>query len=957
MTSARPAALALLATLLLARVLAGQVPSPTGSLYGTALDAEGKYLPGVVVTLSGPGAAQVATTNTKGDFRFLNLSPGAYSVTLERTGFETARREATITLGKNAVLMITMSVAGAVEEVLVSGESLSSDSRQTETGETFDRKYLDTIPTTRDPWTILRQVPGVLVGNMNVNGSETGTQSTFVGKGSRADQNTYNLDGVAITDVGGGAPMYFDFDSFEDIEVVTGGSDPEIATPGVALNLVTRRGTNELKGSGRAYYFFPSSVDSPNRVPSNGSWDYGLEAGGPLWKDHLWLWASWGANDIPAETAVLSDGEVFRGINELGQWNAKLNAEPFSGNSLTLFYLHTNKVFDGRGAGPYRSIASSWYQTTPTDVYRGADAQVLSQKVFAAISFSYVGGDFTLAPKGGLDVQADIDADYVWQNSYLHYNSRRPQRQAGITASGFFETGSLSHELKFGFGYRHTQTDSLTVWPGNQVWGNEYSGLATVTRTSNPKYLVNYYDTYVGDTIQSGSLTVHLGLRFDYQQARNRPSAVPANPAFPELLPAVQYGGDENYAITWRLLQPRVGATYALGQEKKTLLRASYSKFADQLGKQIYLINAFPGPAALYYYWTDADGSHTVERDEVDTSSLLYWDYVNPLDTASNVPVNQVSPDYKSPKTSELIFGIERQIGANLKASIAYTHRSVQDAAFPWFPYAAQPIVGVTPADYRYAGNASGTATAADGFALSFSEPYYALDACPDPCAGIVIENRPDYSMTYNGVELQVEKRFSRGWSLRAGFGYNDWNQTVGPGAIVNPNNLRGGTNASGAVVEPAGDFLGNSGSFVNSKWQFNMSGTVLLPLGVTAAVNFFGRQGFPTVYFVRAILNDSRGRQNIPLQIGQVSAYRNPDVYQLDLHVERPFRVGRFTFTPALDCFNVIDSHTVLQRSGFVGFYNATGEEPSFDQDANFNSPSELLSDRTFRAGLRISF
>jgi hypothetical protein len=68
---------------------------------------------------------------------------------------------------------------------------------------------------------------------------------------------------------------YFDFDSFQDIEVVTGGSDPALATPGVALNLVTRRGTNELKGSGRGYYFFPSSQGSGDQVSSDGGYDYG----------------------------------------------------------------------------------------------------------------------------------------------------------------------------------------------------------------------------------------------------------------------------------------------------------------------------------------------------------------------------------------------------------------------------------------------------------------------------------------------------------------------------------------------------------------------------------------------------------------------------------------------------------------------------------------------------------
>ena len=952
-----------MAMLISAAVLA-QNPAPSGNLYGTVLDESNQSLPGVTVTLLGPGAAQTATTASNGDFRFLNLSPGNYSVTLERSGFQTVRREVSIALGQNAVFTITMPVAAA-EAVTVQGESAATDTRQTETGATLQRKELDTIPTTRDPWAILRQVPGVLVANMNVNGSASGVQSIFVGKGAHSDQNSYNLDGVAVTDMAatGSTPLYFDFDSFEDIEVVTGGSDPSLATPGVSLNMVTRRGTNQLRGSGRMYYFFPSSEGSADQVAAYGSWDYGMEAGGPLWKDHAWLWAAGAANNIKGETVFLPDGQPFRSANKIHQWNAKLDAQLVPANTLTLFYNQFDKVFAGRDAGPNRSLSASWNQTTPSSAYKVEDSQVLSQKVFASAYFSYLSGDFTLSPVGGLDRQADLDADYVWQNSYFFFRSHRPQHQAGATVSSFFDTGPLNHELKFGFGYRHTRADSLTVWPGDQLFGNEASGLAAVTRAANAKYEVNYYDTYLGDTIRAGNLTINAGLRFDYQQGKNLPSSVPANPVLGELLPAVNYPGDAGFPITWRSVEPRVGATYSLGKDRKTIVRASYARFANQLGSEIFNSNAFPGPATLYYYWTDSNGNHRVDPGEVDTSpsNLAGALYVNPLDTASTASVNQISPNLKPPVTDEFIVGAERQIFSDFSASIAYTHRSARNLEFlgyPFPPHGGQPIPGVSRSDYEYAGNATGTATS-DGFSLSFSEPYYALTSCPDPCTGVLIANRADYSMLYDGLELQVVKRLSHGWSLRAGFAYNDWRQSVGPRGIVDPNNLRGGTNANGAVIEPAGRAGGRGGgSLINSKWQFNLNGTLELPLGFMAAANFFGRQGFPTAYFVRAITRDAAGRDDIWLQIGHVDDYRNADVYQLDLHLERLIHIGStFTITPAVDCFNAVNSHTVLQRVGRVGVYTATGDTPSFQPDKTLNQPIERLSDRTFRLGARISF
>ncbi len=168
----------------------------------------------------------------------------------------------------------------------------------------------------------------------------------------------------------------------------------------------------------------------------------------------------------------------------------------------------------------------------------------------------------------------------------------------------------------------------------------------------------------------------------------------------------------------------------------------------------------------------------------------------------------------------------------------------------------------------------------ADGFVLSFSEPYYALLDCPDPC-GTILQNRPDASETYDGVEVQLLKALSHGWSARVSFAYNDWRQHIGPGAIVNPNNEVPGTNATGPAVE--GD--------INARWQFNVSGTVQLPWEILAGVNFFGRDGFPILYSFEAVTNDVQGGYTI--QIGTAGSYRYPPVFQLDLQLSKVFRIG----------------------------------------------------------------
>jgi hypothetical protein len=935
---------------LLATAARGQIPSPTGNLYGTALDPDGKPLEGVTVALTGPGAAQVASTDPKGDFHFLNLSPGTYSLVLARTDFETVHRDVVVALLRNAVLTISMPVAGATEVVIVSGEPAAVDNRKTQTGANFPRKELDEIPTTRDPWGVLRQVPGVLLDSIDTGGAYTGQQPTFVGKGSHADQNTYNLDGVAVS-IAGFTPLYFDFDSLDSMGVVTGGSDPSLSSPGVTINLVTKRGTNEFHGSARGLY------------TDGARWDYGAEVGGPLWKDRVWLWGAGASNSYLSQTFFVypadAPAEPLRYQETQDYWNAKLNAQPAPSNTVTLSYTKWQRFADGRGADwGDRSEQSLWDNTFPGESFRLEDSQVFSARLFASLDLSYLPADNVQTPKGGLGTQADQDVNYIWRNSFYESDTKGVQRQAGVTASAFFDTGDLRHELKFGFGYRQAHWNSATVWPADQLVAYatfEPIPQAAITRAANKRLLLHYYDTYLGDTIAAGNLTINVGLRFDYQQGTNLPSSVPANPTFPEVLPAVQYGGDSGYPITWRAIQPRLGATYAIGQDRRTLVRASYARFADQLALEIASINAFPGTAGLYYGWNDTNLNGRAEPAEIDFNKPQGWSNVNPDNPGSSAPLNQISKSLEPPTTKEFIVGVERQIFSDLSASIAYTHRSLGNPEFA-------PLIGTSRSSYVYRENATGTVVdPTTGFVLNFSEPYYALTTDPPPL-GFEIRNRPDTRETYDGIELQVIKAFSHGWMLRVSLAYNNWQQHIGPGAIVDPNNETPGTNANGPVVDSGS--VGNGfggGSIINATWQFNVSGMVELPLGIQAGLNLFGRQGFPTPYWVEAVPTGDTTFSRPAIQIGQATDYRTPNVYVLDLQLSKVFMIGSWVaVSPVVACFNILNSHTVLAREGRVGTYDSS-QTPAFfpntGDGGTFNTPIETLSGRTIRGGVRISF
>jgi hypothetical protein len=103
---------------------------------------------------------------------------------------------------------------------------------------------LQDIPSARDPWVVMQTVPTVYMDRVNVGGAESGQQSNYNAKGAQATDNTWSIDGVPVTDMGatGASAFYYDFDSFQEMAITTGGADAQNATGGVQLNMVLRKG-------------------------------------------------------------------------------------------------------------------------------------------------------------------------------------------------------------------------------------------------------------------------------------------------------------------------------------------------------------------------------------------------------------------------------------------------------------------------------------------------------------------------------------------------------------------------------------------------------------------------------------------------------------------------------------------------------------------------------------------
>ena len=230
-------------------------------------------------------------------------------------GFATTQRTVIVSAGVNVDLSFTAKVAGVAETVTVDAETPVIDTKKVGTGTTISREELTMIPNSRDPWAFMRAVPGVQIDRVNQAGSESGQQSGFIGKGSSQTDAMWVLDGIVITDPAavGASPTYFDFDAFDEVAITTGGADVRVATGGVGINLVTKRGTNAFHGGVSGFYAsekleasnLPSELEGDPRLQGSDKADhaeqlaeYGFELGGPIIKDRLWFWGSYGKQDL-----------------------------------------------------------------------------------------------------------------------------------------------------------------------------------------------------------------------------------------------------------------------------------------------------------------------------------------------------------------------------------------------------------------------------------------------------------------------------------------------------------------------------------------------------------------------------------------------------------------------------------------------------------------------------------
>lgn len=955
----------------------------TGGIRGKVVDAEGNPVPGATIKITSPGLLGDRTTYSldNGAYNFAAIPTGSYVMETTLAGFAPSRIEGvTVGLGQTRDVDIKMTLQSVTQEIQVVGEAPQLDTTANETGGRVEYEELIKVPTARDPWAVLNLIPSVQTDRINVGASESGQQATFVSKGDDGDGAVWNVDGVNVTDQAavGASPSYYDFGAIEEIQVTTGGNDVSQMTGGVGINIVTKRGSNDIKGSARTFISNDSlqADNSPDpdqlrasysRFLTDSLLEFGGEVGFPIIKDRLWGWASGNRNKIENNvvTTRIDGSQIIQPDNtELINYGGKLNAQVFKNNEASFLYEFGDKKKEGRNAGATRPPETTWNQKGGTPLMKVEDQHIFGSNLILAAKYGTVGGGFSLTPAGGGSYDqssgptAYRDINLTWHGTYQDHANDRPSRNLTLSGNYFATTGSVDHEFKAGFSYRGAEVVNDTFWPGGTRFVEvDPSGISLVLfeQLLHSEASEKQYAGYAQDTLNFGKVTINAGFRWDQQEIASDGGFHPAHPIFPDLMPEKVFPAQDS-PFTWSNFTPRVGLNYEL--DDKTVAKASYAMYVDNLGLDL-AVAANPAYITTYAYAYGVDANHDGRITQNEFLTPLYGPY-GPDPTAAEFG-NRIDPDLKSPKTHEVVLSLDRQLGPDLVIGVSGTWRKRYDETWnlPIIHEGNGPDRVATRADFVAAGAVAGTFTPVDGDVTAYAQPYYHLAPGLSYSQRAFITNRPDYHEDYLGLEVSANKRFSDHWLLGGSFNVSDWKMKFDPqgaGAFPDPTrdlaNPYPETGEGQIAVQSTGS--GNKGNvFMNANWQSSLRAAYSIEVGpgnVELGTNLTYRQGYPIPVV------DSSGRSALgsgarTILVTNMDDLRHDNPFIADFRLAYTPSFGRVGLELGMDVFNAFNSDIVLQQRREANLRVSGTAIPIF------GSPTEVVGPRMFRFGARITF
>jgi len=273
----------------------------TGDLQVTVKDPSGKLVTNAKVTASNPakGLERTGAESGQGEYRVLALPPGTYKVTVEAPGFAKLEAEnVVITVGEDADLPVTLSVAGSREVVNVSSSAELVETTRSSTTDTVEQRSIDDLPINGRNYIDFTLTDSQVVRDNAPNIGAAPTSGLNM-SGQRARSNLVNVDGADATDNStNGVRSTVSQEDVQEFQIITNGYAPEYGrAAGGVVNIITRSGSNDFHGDVFGYLrnrnFQATNPFSTVPNPAYTRVQAGAAFGGPIKKDKTYYFFSY----------------------------------------------------------------------------------------------------------------------------------------------------------------------------------------------------------------------------------------------------------------------------------------------------------------------------------------------------------------------------------------------------------------------------------------------------------------------------------------------------------------------------------------------------------------------------------------------------------------------------------------------------------------------------------------